>query len=53
MVIGNLVLDPELMAPRTDRTTRIPSGVASPISTSHEANGCMFVNLKNTSNLRN
>ena len=37
--------------PRTDHTTRIPSGVASPFSTSHEANGCMFVNLRNAGNL--
>jgi len=42
----------ELMATRTDRTTRILSGVASPMSTSHEANGCMFHNLKNAGNLK-
>jgi len=42
----------ELMAPRTDHTTRIPSGVASPISTSHEANGRMFANLRNGDNLK-
>ena len=28
---------PKLMAPRTDRTTRIPSGVASPVTTNHAA----------------
>ena len=27
----------ELMAPRTDRTNRIPSGVASPVATNHAA----------------
>ena len=36
----------ELMAPRTDRTTRSASGVASPVTTDHAA----FVNLKNTGN---
>ena len=40
----------ELMAPRTDRTTRIPSGVASPITTNHAAKGYVFANLGNTSN---
>ena len=34
----------ELMAPRTDRTTRIPSGVASPVATNHAAKGSVFVN---------
>ena len=40
-----------MLGRRTDRTTRIPTGVASPISTSHEANGCMFVKLRNAGNL--
>ena len=35
----------ELMAPRTDRTTRIPSDVASPVTTNHAAKGSVFVNL--------
>ena len=37
------------MAPRTDRTTRIPSGVASPITTNHQQKGPCFVNFKNCS----
>jgi len=41
----------ELMAPRTDRTTRIPSGVASPVTTNHAAKGSVFVNLRNVGNL--
>ena len=40
------------MAPRTDRTARIPSGVASPVATSHAAKGSVFVDLTNTGNLR-
>ena len=36
----------ELMAPRTDRTTRIPSGVVFPVTTNHAAKGSVFVNLK-------
>ena len=43
----------ELMAPRTDRTTRIPSGVASPVTTSHAAKGSVLVNLRNGCNLNN
>ena len=39
------------MAPRTDRTTRIPSGVASPVTTNHAAKGCVFVDLRNGGNL--
>ena len=35
------------MAPRSDRTTRIPSGVASPVSTNYVTNGSVFVNLRN------
>ena len=35
------------------QTIRIPSGVASSISTSHEAHGCMFVELRNAGNLGN
>ena len=40
------------MAPRTDRTKRIPSGVASPVTTSHAAKGSVFVNLRNGGNLQ-
>ena len=43
----------ELMAPRTDRTTRIPSGVASPVTTNHAAKGPVFVNLRNADHLKN
>jgi len=39
--------DTERVAPRIDRTTRIPSGVASPVTTKHAAKGSVFVNLKN------
>ena len=39
-----------LIASRTDRTTCTPSGVTSPISSSHDANGCMFVELSNAGN---
>ena len=35
------------MAPITDHTTRIPSGVASRATTNHAANGSVFVNLRN------
>ena len=42
----------ELMAPRTDRTTRIPSGVASPVTTHHAAKGSVFVSLRNGGNLK-
>ena len=31
---------------KTDRTTRIPSGVASPLSMNHAVKGSVFVNLK-------
>ena len=41
------------MAPRTDRTTRIPSGVASPVTTNHAAKGAVFVNSRNDGNLKN
>ena len=34
----------ELMAPRTDHTTRIPSGIASPVTRNHAAKGSVFVN---------
>ena len=40
------------MAPRTDCTTRIPSSVASPVTMNHTAKGSVFVNLRNTSNLK-
>ena len=43
----------ELMVPRTDRTTRIPSGVASPVTTNHAAKMSVFVNLRNTGNFKN
>jgi len=39
------------MAPRTDRTTRIPSGVASLVTTNHAAKGSVFVNVRNGGNL--
>ena len=35
------------MAPRSDRTTRIPSVVASPVTTNRAAKGSVFVNLSN------
>ena len=35
------------MAPRTDRTRRIPSSVASPVTTNH---ACVWVKLKNGGN---
>jgi len=38
------------MAPKTDRTTRIPSGVAPPVTTNHAAKGSVSVNLRNTGN---
>ena len=41
----------ELMALKNDRTTRIPSGVASPATTDLAAKGSVFVNFRNTSNL--
>ena len=34
------------MAPRTDRTARIPSGVASWVTTNHAAKGSVFCQLK-------
>ena len=40
----------ELMAPRTDHTTRIPSGVASPVTKNHAAKGSVFSNLRNLGN---
>ena len=43
----------ELLAPKTDRTTRIPSGVAFPVTTNHAAKGSVFINLRNTGNLKN
>jgi len=42
----------ELMAPRTDRTTRIPSCVASPVTKNHAAKGFVFVNLRNGGSLK-
>ena len=40
-------MERELMAPITHRTTRFPSGVASPVVTNHRAKGFVFVTLKN------
>ena len=39
------------MATKNDRTTRIPSGVASPVTTEHAAKGSVFVNPRNTGDL--
>ena len=39
------------MAPRTGRTTRIPSAVASPITTNYVAKGCMCVDLTSAGDL--
>ena len=41
----------ELIAPRTDRTTRIPSGVATPVTTNHAPKESVFVNLRNAGTL--
>ena len=38
------------MAPRTDRTTRIPCDVASPATTHHAAKGLVFDKLRNAGN---
>ena len=35
-----------LVALRTDRTTRVPSGVASPVPTNHAAKGCLLSTSK-------
>ena len=43
----------ELMVPRTDRMTRIQSGVASPVTTNHPASGSVFVNLRKADNFEN
>ena len=43
----------ELMAPVTDRTTLISSGVASPVATNHAAKGSVFVKFRNAGNLEN
>jgi hypothetical protein len=40
------------MSPITDRTMRIPSGVASPITTNHAVTGSVFVKLTNPGNLK-
>ena len=42
----------QLMSPITDRTMRIPSGVASPITTNHAVTGSVFVKLTNPGNLK-
>ena len=36
------------MAPRTHRTTRIPSGVASPVTSNYAVKGVVLVNLRDT-----
>ena len=46
-----LAMERELMAPRLDRKNRITSGVASWVTTSHAAKGCVLVNLIGTGNL--
>ena len=48
---GDAGLGRELMAPRTDRTTRIPSAVASPVTTKHAAKGSVLGNLTIAGNL--
>ena len=40
------------MASRIDRTTRIPSGVASPVTTDHAAKVSVLVNLRYVGNLK-
>ena len=40
----------ELMTLKTDRTTRIPFGVALPVTTNHAAKGSVFVKLRNAGN---
>ena len=42
----------DLMVPRTDLTTHIPSGVASPIATNHAAKGSVFAIFRNAGNLK-
>jgi hypothetical protein len=42
----------ELLAPTIDRTTCNPSGVASPVTTNHAAQGSVLVNLRNADNLK-
>ena len=42
----------ELMAPRTNRTARITSSVASRVTTNHAAKGSVVVNLRNAGNLK-
>ena len=42
----------ELMAPRTDRTTRVPSSVEYPVAANHAAEGPVFINLRNAGNLK-
>ena len=44
-------MERELMASRTDRKTRILSGVASPFDTNHAAKGSVFVDLRSAGNL--
>ena len=41
------------MAPGSDRTTRIPPGVASPLMTNDAAKGSVFVNVRSAGNLSN
>ena len=40
------------MAPSSDRTTRIPSDVASPVTANHAAKESVFVDLTNAGNLQ-
>ena len=41
------------MAPRTDRTTRVPPGVTSPVTTDHAAKGSVFVNSRTAGTFKN
>ena len=43
----------DLMAPRTDCTTHIPSSVASPVTTKYAAKGPLFVTLRKSGNFQN
>ena len=40
-----------MIANGSDRTTRIPSDVASLVTTNHAAKGSVFINLRNGGNL--
>ena len=43
----------ELLASRSDRTTRIPPGVASLVTTNHAAKGSVFGNVKCAGSFKN